>query len=111
MVNAENYPCAYKEVYEILKNIDESYFRLVPDSFITMLENNMDPNYCFTIKNSDFDSQELLQETKTILAYLYLNYWATDIEKVVIKEKFKKDILKDEKRKKLKYGENLTGKY
>ena len=104
MVKAENYPYAYKEVYEILKNIDESYLRLIPNSFINMLEKNMDSNYYFKIKNFEFNSQELLQETKAILAYLYLNYWATDIEKAVIKEKFKQDILKDEKRKKLKYG-------
>lgn len=43
----------------------------------------MNKNYDFSINlNIDFvKEQEILYETKAILAYVYLNYWATEDEK------------------------------
>lgn len=107
MIRVENYPNAYKEVYVILKNIDKKDYDAVPQDFIAMLESNMNREYEFEVhSNEDFEKQELLQETKTILAYLYLNYWGTDEEKRIIKQKFKQDILKDEEKKREKYNTN-----
>ena len=71
-----------------------------------MLKNNMNENYNFEIDNDNFENQKLLQETKTILAYLYLNYWGTDEKKKIIKQKFKQDILQEEEKKKLQYDSN-----
>ncbi len=105
MIRVENYPNAYKEVYVILQNLSKSDFELIPKSFINMLKNNMNQEYDFEL-NNDFESQELLQETKTILAYVYLNYLGTEKEKVKIEEKFKNDILKKEEEKKLQYNLN-----
>lgn len=105
MIKEENYPNAYKEVYVILQNFDKSEFKLIPKSFINMLENNMNREYNFEL-DDDFDKQELLQETKTILSYVYLNYLGTKEEKAKIKQKFKQDILKDEEEKRLKYNSN-----
>lgn len=105
MIKVENYPNAYKEVYEILQNIDKKDYDLIPKEFIQMVEKNMNKDYIFKLKNNKgFENQELLQETKTILAYLYLNYWGTEDEKIKIKQKFKQDILKDEEKKRQKYN-------
>lgn len=107
MIKIENYPNAYKEVYVILQNIDEKDYDLVPKNFIKMVEHNMNKDYDFKLDiNKDFEEQDLLQETKTILAYLYLNYWGTEEEKVRIKEKFKQDIAVSEEKKKQKYNPN-----
>ncbi len=105
MIKEENYPNAYKEVYVILQNFDKSELELIPKSFIDMLKNNMNEEYNFEL-DDNFDKQELLQETKTILSYVYLNYLGTEEEKVKIKQKFKQDILKNEEEKTLKYNPN-----
>lgn len=105
MIKIENYPNAYKEVYVILQNIDKKDYDLVPEAFIKMVENNMNKDYNFELNsNEDFENQELLQETKAILAYLYLNYWGTEEEKVIIKQKFNQDILREEEEKRQKYN-------
>ena len=103
MIKKENYPNAYKEVYVILQNIDKKDYDLIPERFIKMLENNMNSTYNFELNsNEDFENKELLQETKTILTYLYVNYWGTEDEKVRIKQKFKQDIIKEEEEKRKK---------
>ena len=105
MIKVENYPNAYKEVYVILQNIDEKDYDLVPENFIKMVEHNMNKDYDFKLdENKDFEQQDLLQETKTILAYLYLNYWGTEEERIKIKEKFKQDIAVAEEKKRQKYN-------
>lgn len=105
MIKKENYPNAYKEVYVILQNIDKKDYDLIPERFIKMLENNMNSTYNFELNsNEDFENKELLQETKTILTYLYVNYWGTEDEKVRIKQKFKQDIIKEEEEKRKKYN-------
>ena len=105
MIKIENYPNAYKEVYVILQNIEKTNLELIPKSFINMLEHNMNQKYNFELDgNEDFQNKELLQETKAILAYLYLNYWGTEEEKIRIKQKFRQEFLEKEEEKRLKYN-------
>lgn len=101
MIKVENYPNAYKEVYEILKYVPKEDLKRVPKKFMDMLEEKMNKNYKFSIDTSkDFiEEQELMIETRTILAYIFLNYWATEIQKEKINIKFKKDIEDAEKQK------------
>ena len=97
MVKAENFPNAYKEVYEILKYIDEKELKLIPQTFINMIKNNMNNSYKFKIdENIDFEEQKILKETKIVLAYIYLNYWGTNEEKLRITKTFQYDINKEE---------------
>ena len=104
MVKIENYPNAYKEVYVILNSLENDDLKRIPESFMKMIKNNMNPNYYFELdKPKDFESQELLQETKVILAYIFINYWSTEEQKAKIKQKFKQDIMIEE-RKKGKYN-------
>ena len=101
MIKVENYPNAYKEVYEILKYVPKEDLKRVPKKFMDMLEEKMNKNYKFSIDTSkDFiEEQELMIETRTILAYIFLNYWATEIQKEKVNIKFKKDIEDAEKQK------------
>ena len=106
MVKVENYPNAYKEVYVILQQLNSEDFKAIPDSFVKMIEKNMNPNYSFELDvEKSLEEQELLQETRVILAYIFLNYWSTEEQKIRIKQKFRNDILIEE-RNKAKYNPN-----
>ena len=109
MIKVENYPNAYKEVYEILKYVPKEDLKRVPKKFMDMLEEKMNKNYKFSIDTSkDFiEEQELMIETRTILAYIFLNYWATEIQKEKVNIKFKKDIEDAEKQKGDLYNVNI----
>ncbi len=100
MIKVENYPNAYKEVYVILNNMNEEELKAIPQTFINMVQRNMNNDYEFELEeNVDFEEQILLKETKVILAYIYLNYWGTEEQKNIIKKKFKQDIIKEEQSK------------
>ena len=109
MIKVENYPNAYKEVYEILKYVPKEDLKRVPKKFMDMLEEKMNKNYKFSIDTSnDFiEEQELMIETRTILAYIFLNYWATEIQKEKVNIKFKKDIEDAEKQKRDLYNVDI----
>ena len=94
MEKSDTYPNAYKEIYEILKFIPQDDLNKISYKFIDMIEKNMNEEYDFSIDNNiDFlEEQELMAETKAILAYIFLNYWATEKQKEIINKKFKKDI-------------------
>ena len=97
MIKVENYPNAYKEVYVVLNNMDEKYVKAIPQSFIDMIKSNMNKDYGFELNDKiGFEEQELLKETKAILAYIFLNYWGTEEQNAKIKEKFRQDIIKEE---------------
>ena len=74
-----------------------------------MLEEKMNKDYKFSIDTSkDFiEEQELMLETRTILAYIFLNYWATEIQKEKVNIKFKKDIEDAEKQKRDLYNVDI----
>ena len=109
MIKVENYPNAYKEVYEILKYVPKEDLKRVPKKFMDMLEEKMNKNYKFSIDTSNgfIEEQELMIETRTILAYIFLNYWATEIQKEKVNIKFKKDIEDAEKQKRDLYNVDI----
>ena len=97
MLKEENYAKAYKEVFEILKYVSKEDLEKIPNTFMQMLQKKMDKNYDFALNlNKEFEEQEMLRETKAILAYIYVNYWCDEKEKKIIKNKFKNDLLKEE---------------
>lgn len=105
----DNYQKAYKEVYEILKCMPKEEVEKIPEEIKDTIENFMDKNYDFKVQaEQDFDKQPILQETKAILAVLYRDYWATEIERKRIIQKQEYDLKKAEERKKEIYSyENL----
>lgn len=112
MIKVENYPNAYKEVYEILKAVPKEDFDKIPTEFMQIVEKNMNKEYVFSIDpNAHFvEEQEILYETKAILAYVYLNYWATEDEKKIINAKFLKDIREAENKKREQYSTDVFKK-
>ncbi len=99
----DNFPKAYREVYEILKYIPKENFEKIPKDFLEVIENNMDKTYYYKIdETKSFEEQEILKETKAIISIIYQDYWATDDrqqELIKIRSKQRK-ILEQEKREK-----------
>ena len=104
----DNYPKAYKEIIEILKFLPQESTNKIPKKIIETFKQNMDNDYVFTIDiNKNFEEQNLLDETKAILANIFRDYWATPYqkEKIVAKEKY--DRQKIEERKESKYNTDI----
>lgn len=98
-----NYPKAYKEVIEILKFVPRESIDKIPQKMIEMFKAKMDDNYNFTVDiNKSFEEQELLDETKAILANIFRDYWATPYQKerIQAKERYDRQKIEDEKREK-----------
>lgn len=106
------YDKAYKEIIEILKYMSQEDRGKIPNKMIRMFEEKMDPNHEFKYDNSkNFDEQELLIETKAILANIFRDYWATPEQREKIVEKQDFDRLKVEEQKKQQYNtDNLFKK-
>ena len=101
----DNYPKAYKEVYEILKLVPKEEVVKIPQDVLKTIEYNMDKTYDYKIQeNIEFEEQPMMIETKAILAVIYRDYWAGEEEKARIIEKQKYDIKITEEKKKDKYN-------
>lgn len=105
------YAKAYTEVYEILKNIPDEDFNKIPEEVLHMLEIKRDIEYRFKLQeNVEFENQNLLRETKVLLAILYRDYWATKEEKAKIVNKWNNDIKIAEGKKKEIYNIDIFKK-
>lgn len=100
-----NYEKAYKEVIEILKYMPMESVNKIPKEMLDMFNEKMDIEHNFEVDvNKSFEEQQLLIETKAILANIFKDYWATpdQREKILAKEKY--DIQKLEEAKREKYN-------
>lgn len=101
----ENYHKAYKEVIEILKYLPKESVNKIPKTIIETFEKKQKKDYVFNIDiNKTFEEQNLLEETKDILAIIFRDYWATPYqrEKIQEKEKYERQKIEEEKLKKYK---------
>ncbi len=99
----ENYHKAYKEVIEILKYLPKESVNKIPKTIIETFEKKQKKDYVFNIDiNKTFEEQNLLEETKDILAIIFRDYWATPYqrEKIQEKEKYERQKIEEEKLKK-----------
>ena len=102
-----NYANACTEVSEILKYIPQEYLDKIPLHILKNLEENKDTNYNFYYNiDKSYEEQGLLDETKAILANIYIDYWATQEEKEIIKKIHDEDKAKIELLKQQKYDPN-----
>lgn len=84
----DNYPKAYKEVIEILNYMPQESVNKIPQTMIDTFKTKMDVNYDFKVDiNKSFEQQNLLDETKAILANIFRDYWATQYQKERIEAK------------------------
>ncbi len=98
----DNYQKAYKEILEILKYVPEESVKKIPQEMRDMFEKEQLKTYDFQIDtNKTFEEQELLEETKAILANIFRDYWATPYQKerIEIKEKYDRQQSEEQKRK------------
>ncbi len=86
----ENINRSYKEVNEILNLMGDSYKDRVPKKMKTLFDKAEDKNYEPGITLDDFMAGKMLDETKTILTILYINYWADLNEKNQYMDKIRK---------------------
>lgn len=104
----DNYQKAYKEVIEILKFVPKESVNKIPQTMLDTFKAKMDKNYNFKVDiNKNFEEQELLEETKAILANIFRNYWATDYQREQILAKEQQDRKKDEEEKRIKYNTDV----
>ena len=72
----------YNEVVEILNHIPKEDYYKIPKNMVDMFKANIEPNYFF-----EYDTKKTLQEqnvskeAKTIIAILFRDYWATEIQR------------------------------
>lgn len=103
----DNYSKAYKEIVEILKYVPEESVNKIPKEMRDMFEAEQLKTYNFQIDTEKtFEEQELLEETKAILANIFRDYRATDYQKARIIEKENQDREEWERQKREKYNPN-----
>ena len=106
-ISKSNMPYAYKEVNEILKYVCKKERNLIPDSFYKLINAKMDKEYNYYYDGTkEFNEHEMLPETRAILGYIYLEYWADENEKQIIESKLKNDLIHAEEKKIENYNPN-----
>lgn len=104
MVNIE-YAIAYSEVLEILKYIPIEDYNKIPKTKIELFKTNANNSYIFTYDpDKTLEEQEVSKIGKSIIAILFRDYWATEVqrEKITTKQNYYRQKLEEEKR--LKYN-------
>ena len=103
-----NYPKAYREVIEVLNYVPKESVDKIPKTLIDTFNAKMDNSYNFFIDiNKSFEEQDLLEETKAILANIFRDYWATPYQKERIQAKERYDMEKIEQEKRAKYNNDI----
>ena len=100
MVSVE-YANAYSEVLEILKYISKEDYEKIPNSKIELFETNHNKEYIFKYKpNKTLDEQNVSKTAKAIIAILFRDYWATEIqkEKIITKQNYDRKQLEEKKK-------------
>lgn len=96
---------AYTEVLQVLKYMPKEEVNKIPAEVIQYYENNQDKDYIYKIdEEKTFEEQELLEETKVVLALFYRDYWATPEQREKIKQKEQYDVQQMELEKRKKYN-------
>ena len=104
MVSVE-YANAYSEVLEILKYISKEDYEKIPNSKIELFETNHNKEYIFKYNpNKTVDEQNVSKTAKAIIAILFRDYWATELQKEKIITKQNYDRMQLEEKKKERYN-------
>lgn len=104
MVDIE-YANAYREVLEVLKYIPVQDFNKIPKEKIELFKVNANYDYYFSYNpNKTLNEQNVSKIAKGIIAILFRDYWATEIQRNKIIAKQNYDRVRLEKEKKEKYS-------
>lgn len=106
-MNNSNYSKAYKEVLEIIKYFPEKEYNKIPKEKIEFYEANMDKEYNFSIDPTiDLSEQNISKEANAIIVTLFQDYFATEEQKIKIREILALNQQKLEIEKSQKYNSN-----
>lgn len=75
-------PKAAKELYRILLCLKDEYIKKIPSSELEYINKRKDDNYITKINGpKDINSDNMMEETKQYLAYIFLNYLSSEEER------------------------------
>lgn len=84
------YRNALTEISEIIRYSDDDTKDSISEEFIEFVERNKSKKYKSKITpDKPLEEQEILYETRVILAEMYRDFWANDEEKRVISQRMK----------------------
>ena len=92
------------ETLDILNHLDKIYVEKIPKKFMEFLESNKASNYVSNLDHSKkLNEMNLNEQTKSILAAIYMNYWCDTQQKAEYSELLKRN--------EVKYRRGLKGNY
>lgn len=101
----EDYTKAYTELLEILKYVSKSSLEKIPKENLEMYELNRDKNYNYEYNNNlEFEEQKMSKLTRILIANIYIQYWASEEERKVLKQRDKEELEKIEIEKRNMYN-------
>lgn len=90
----DKYTKALAELKVILENSEDTIIEKIPKKFITFIEDNYDRDYSCNIKSDiPINDQNILDETKYLMALVYRSYLCDESEK----QEYDKILRKNEK--------------
>ncbi len=106
-MTSSTYAKACAEVIEVIKHFPIEEYEKIPKEKIDFYKNNMDKNYYFSINPKlNIEKQNISPEANAIIVNLYQEYFATDEQKIKIKEILELNQRKVEQEKRNKYNPN-----
>lgn len=107
MVDIE-YANAYSEVLEILSYISKEDYNKIPEEKIELFEKECNKEYSFHYDiTKTLEEQNVSSKAKTIIAILFRDYWATDLQrqKIKAKEEYDRQIVRQKAEEKYSINE------
>lgn len=99
------YARAYTEVLEIISHFNEEEFSKIPEEKIEFYKKYQDKNYEFKINPEiDLSEQNISLEANAVLVSLFMDYFATEKQKITLKNILNQNQLKLEREKFEKYN-------
>ena len=99
---------ALSEVNQILLHTEDNIILKIPEQFIDFVKKNMDENHIIKIEEGkDLIEQNIMQETKEILALIYRDYLCSKEERENLIRQEQQEWEKEEKENQEKYNINF----
>lgn len=76
------YQKAYVELYKMILNLPKTFYEKIPEKVINNIKKSGDESYSWDYDtNKDFESQNIMIETKALIVQIYRNYLMDPSEK------------------------------
>lgn len=103
-----NYSDAFTEVYEILRHLEKTEYKKIPNKVIHAIFKNRNTQYSYKLEDDiELRKQGMLPETKAILFNLFRDYLSTTEQKEKIIRMQREERRKNELKKQRLYDINV----